>query len=84
MGVFHNTIAENESSNNGLAVEGAGAGVGIFDSVPGAQAYGNVVVNNKLKNNGLPGVAMHSHSSEQNPAGVVLYDVVSNDRMIDA
>jgi parallel beta-helix repeat protein len=65
-GVFHNTIAENESSNNGLAVEGAGAGVGIFDSVPGAKAYGNVVINNRLKNNGLPGVAMHSHTPGQN------------------
>jgi hypothetical protein len=65
-GVFQNTIAENESSNNGLAVEGAGAGVGIFDSIPGTQAYGNVVINNRLKNNGLPGVAMHSHAPGQN------------------
>jgi hypothetical protein len=65
-GVFHNTIAENESSNNGLAVEGAGARVGIFDSVPGAQCYGKVVINNRLKDNGLPGVAMHSHTPNQN------------------
>jgi parallel beta-helix repeat protein len=65
-GVFQNTIAENESSNNGLAVEGAGAGVGIFDSIPSAQAYGNVVINNQLKDNGLPGVAMHSHTPAQN------------------
>jgi hypothetical protein len=65
-GVFHNTIAENESSNNGLAVEGAGAGVGIFDSIPGTQNYGNVVINNRLENNGLPGVAMHSHTPGQN------------------
>jgi hypothetical protein len=66
LGVSHNTIAENESSDNGLAVEGAGAGVGIFDSVPGAQAFGNVVINNRLKDNGLPGVAMHSHTLGQN------------------
>jgi hypothetical protein len=66
LGVFDNTIAENESSNNGLAVEGAGAGVGIFDSAPGTQAYGNVVINNRLKDNGLPGVAMHSHTPGQN------------------
>jgi parallel beta-helix repeat protein len=65
-GVFHNTIAENESSDNVLALAGAGAGVGIFDSVPGAQNYGNVVINNRLKNNGLPGVAMHSHTPGQN------------------
>jgi hypothetical protein len=50
----------------GLAVTGAGAGAGIFDSVPGAQAYGNVVINNQLRGNGLPGVAMHSHTPGQN------------------
>jgi hypothetical protein len=66
LGVFHNLIAENESFNNGLAVAGAGAGVGIFDSVPGAQAYGNVIINNQLRGNGLPGVAMHSHTPGQN------------------
>lgn len=66
LGVFHNLIAENESFNNGLAVAGAGAGVGIFDSVPGAQAYGNEIINNQLRGNGLPGVAMHSHTPGQN------------------
>jgi hypothetical protein len=64
-GVFANTISGNESSRNGLAV-GEGAGVGIFDSVPGAQNYGNVVIGNKLTNNGLPGVALHSHTPGQN------------------
>ena len=64
-GVFHNTIARNESSRNGLAV-GEGAGVGIFDSVPGAQNYGNVVIGNRLTDNGLPGVALHSHTPGQN------------------
>jgi parallel beta-helix repeat protein len=66
LGVFHNIVAENESFNNGLAVAGAGAGVGIFDSVPGAQAYGNLVINNRITGNGLPGVAMHSHTPGQN------------------
>lgn len=65
LGVFDNTIAGNESSKNGLAV-GEGAGVGIFDSVPGAKNYGNVVIGNKLTNNGLPGVALHSHTPNQN------------------
>ena len=60
-GVFHNTIAENESSSNGLAVEGAGAGVGIFAPGPGNKVYANVVINNELKDNGLPGVALHNH-----------------------
>jgi parallel beta-helix repeat protein len=66
LGVFSNTISGNTSANNGRAVGGAGAGVGIFDSVPGASNYGNVVVNNRLMDNGLPGVAMHSHAPNQN------------------
>ncbi|MGE5206754.1 MAG: nitrous oxide reductase family maturation protein NosD [Chlamydiota bacterium] len=66
LGVFHNTISNNDSRRNGLAIEGAGAGVGIFDSVPGTANYGNVVVGNRLIGNGLPGVAMHSHAPGQN------------------
>jgi parallel beta-helix repeat protein len=66
LGVFHNTIANNESSRNGFQVPGAGAGVGIFDSAPGTQAYSNVVINNALTDNGLPGVALHSHTANQN------------------
>ena len=31
-GVFHNTVAYNESSKNGLAVSGNGVGVGLFTS----------------------------------------------------
>jgi hypothetical protein len=65
-GVFENTIAGNDSIRNGLAVEGAGAGVGIFDSVPGAKNFSNLVIGNRLIGNGLPGVAMHSHTPGQN------------------
>ena len=65
LGVFENTIAGNESSRNGLATH-EGAGVGIFDSVPGAKNYENVVIGNKLTLNGLPGVALHSHTPHQN------------------
>jgi parallel beta-helix repeat protein len=65
LGVFRNTISANESSANGLAA-GEGAGVGIFASVPGAQSYGNVVTHNRLIGNGLPGVAMHGHTLNQN------------------
>jgi hypothetical protein len=71
LGVFRNTISENESSTNGLANAG-GAGVGIFASVPGAQTYGNVVAHNRLTGNGLPGVAMHSHTPDQNLADNVI------------
>jgi parallel beta-helix repeat protein len=65
LGVVHNTIAENLSTANGLNVSGAGAGVGIFDSVPGSINSGNVVINNTLTDNGLPGVALHSHTLGQ-------------------
>src|SRR5712675_1799857 len=69
-GVFRNTVAHNESSNNGLAVSGNGIGVGIFAS-PGpptfatmqTAAYQNVVIGNRLIGNGQPGVAMHAHKA---------------------
>jgi parallel beta-helix repeat protein len=64
-GVFHNTIVGNISSSNGLAT-GEGAGVGLFAGPPGAKTYSNVVVDNILKHNGLPGVTMHSHQPAQN------------------
>ncbi len=59
--VFHNTIANNNSIHNGFEVPGAGAGVGIFTFLPGGTVSGNVVINNQLRNNGLPGVAFHAH-----------------------
>jgi parallel beta-helix repeat protein len=65
-GVSHNTISGNLATGNGTNVKGAGAGVGIFDSVPGASNQGNVIINNRLTHNGLPGVAMHSHTPGQN------------------
>ena len=64
-GVYSNTVAGNESKENGLAEEGAGAGVGIFDSVPGTKNYANVVIHNRLIGNGLPGLTMHSHAPGQ-------------------
>jgi parallel beta-helix repeat protein len=56
-GVFHNTVSGNDSSYNG------GPGVGIFAPGPGSKAYGNVVINNRLRGNGLPGVTMHNHAA---------------------
>lgn len=61
-GVFHNTITGNTSQHNGYQVPGAGAGVGIFAPFPFSKSYGNVVVNNVLTDNGIPGVAMHAHA----------------------
>ncbi len=65
-GVFHNTISDNLSARNGRAINGAGAGVGLFTPAPGTATYGNVVLHNRLFDNGLPGVAMHSHAPRQN------------------
>jgi nitrous oxidase accessory protein NosD len=62
-GVFHNTIAANQSFSNGLAVEGAGAGVGLFVAGQGLETSGNVVIGNRLTGNGLPGVAFHLHTA---------------------
>jgi parallel beta-helix repeat protein len=56
-GVFHNTVSGNDSSYNG------GPGVGIFAPGPGSKAYGNVVINNRLRGNGNPGVTMHNHAA---------------------
>ncbi|MBV8073448.1 MAG: right-handed parallel beta-helix repeat-containing protein [Acidobacteriaceae bacterium] len=70
--VFHNTIANNQSSHNGTKVPGAGAGVGMFGFLPGATVSSNVVINNVLTDNGLPGVAFHGHA----PGGEILDDNV--------
>jgi Right handed beta helix region len=60
-GVFHNTISDNDSEENGLA-NGGGAGVGLFAAGPGNKTYSNVIANNRLIGNGLPGVTMHNHA----------------------
>lgn len=65
-GVFHNTITGNTSEHNGYQLPGAGAGVGLFAPAPFTKNYGNVVVNNTLTDNGLPGVSMHAHSPGAN------------------
>jgi parallel beta-helix repeat protein len=64
LGVFQNVVSGNTSARNGP--KGEGAGVGIFASAPGTADYANVVVNNVLTGNGIPGVAMHGHAPGQN------------------
>jgi hypothetical protein len=62
LGIVHNTISNNQSVHNGYQVPGAGAGVGIFADGSGiGLVTGNLVLNNQLLNNGIPGVAFHSH-----------------------
>jgi parallel beta-helix repeat protein len=71
-GVYNNLIANNESFHNGYQVPGAGAGVGIFAPGPGNQAYANVFINNQLRDNGLPGVALHNHAAPMGAPAVNL------------
>jgi len=63
-GVYSNYIVANQASQNGL--KGEGAGVGIFASDPGSKTYANLVVNNTLTGNDLPGIAVHGHTPNQN------------------
>ncbi len=65
-GVDHNTILGNIARRNGRQLPGAGAGVGLFSPAPFTKTFGNVVVNNTLMDNGLPGVSMHAHSAGAN------------------
>jgi len=59
-GVDHNTVAENISTGNGVAV--GGSGVGMFSDGAGqGRVSDNVIVRNTLTNNGLGGVALHTH-----------------------
>jgi parallel beta-helix repeat protein len=64
VGIYHNTIVGNTSQRNGL-VTGEGAGVGLFTGPPGGQNNGNIVSNNVLRDNALPGVALHTHAAFQ-------------------
>jgi nitrous oxidase accessory protein NosD len=68
-GVFNNTIAGNEVERNGIYPP-SGAGIGLFSPGGPTQNYGNVVVNNDLVENGLAGVALHTHA----PGAEVLKD----------
>lgn len=60
-GVYDNTISGNTIQHNGSI--GQGAGVGIFAPGPGSAAYGNLVINNVLTDNGIGGVTLHNHAA---------------------
>lgn len=62
LGIVNNTVADNQSIHNGFQVPGAGAGVGIFSDGSGkGTVSGNVITRNEIRNNGIAGVAFHSH-----------------------
>jgi parallel beta helix pectate lyase-like protein len=74
-GLSHNTIFANVSYHNGYLV--GGAGIGVFDSIPGTSNVGNVIVGNVVHDNGHPGVAMHSHAPGQNLTDTIIAGNVS-------
>jgi hypothetical protein len=59
-GVNHNTVAENISSGNGVKIGGSGAGM-FSDGAGRGRVSDNVIIQNRLTNNGLGGVALHTH-----------------------
>jgi len=59
-GILRNVISNNTSQGNGTI--GEGAGLGIFSDGSGiGLVSGNIVTTNELLDNGIPGVAFHSH-----------------------
>lgn len=79
-GITRITVAHNDVAHNGYQVPGAGAGVGIFAPFPGTTASANVVIDNDLHDNGLPGVTMHNHAAAPMAPPVNMNDnvIVSN------
>jgi hypothetical protein len=59
-GVDRNTVSENVSSGNGVKIGGSGAGM-FSDGAGQGRVSGNVIIGNTLTNNGLGGVALHTH-----------------------
>jgi len=64
-GVFHNAVVGNVLKHNGAAGTGMFTNPGI---PPGAatKAYGNLVSDNVVKDNGQPGIAIHVHGANGN------------------
>lgn len=59
-GVYHNTIAHNKITGNGI--KGEGAGVLFANSTVGTASYNNLVEFNYIAGNGQSGVTMHAHA----------------------
>lgn len=73
-GVYDNTIRQNVSDHNGVRVPGGG--ILVAAAYPGGAAYDNRIIDNTVNDNGLPGVALHSHSLYQDLNGNVIRDNV--------
>jgi hypothetical protein len=72
-GVFHDSIINNLSANNGAA------GVGVFAPTPGNASYNHVIAGNRIIGNGNPGVVYHAHAPGTNLNGtVIINNVIQN------
>ncbi len=71
-GVYDNTIAGNVADHNGLGFDGAGILIGA--AFIGGAAYNNLVLDNTVAGNSLPGIAVHSHGVNQDLNGNVIMD----------
>lgn len=61
-GLYHNTVSENESRHNGYGSAEGGAGIGIFAPGPGNSNIMNSIVHNRVIDNSMPGISLHSHA----------------------
>jgi parallel beta-helix repeat protein len=78
-GVDRNTVADNISENNGVQIGGSGAGM-FSDGMGQGRVSGNVIIHNVLKQNGLGGVALHTHVG---PSFGLPADDMSGNQIID-
>ncbi len=73
-GVYDNTITHNVANFNGLSEPGAG--ILVAAAYFGSAAYDNRIIANSARNNGLPGVTLHSHALQQDLDGNVIWNNV--------
>lgn len=73
-GVYDNTITHNVAESNGVQLPGAG--ILVAAAFSGSAAYANRIIDNVVSGNGLPGVALHSHTTRQDLNGNVILDNV--------
>jgi nitrous oxidase accessory protein NosD len=71
-GVYGNVVSGNTVVSNGL--KGEGAGVLMAAAGPGMASYANEVVDNVIRDNGMPGVTIHSHTPNQDVSDNVIAD----------
>lgn len=78
-GVDNNRVEGNLAQKNGVTVGGSGVGLFSDGNGPG-KVSGNVIIGNILLDNGIPGVALHTHVG---PAFNAPADDMSNNQILD-